>query len=234
MNVGTLGLRGGGCSSSKQVSREELGLPPVAQEQIKPKSLVEPMYLEVLAKYRAKLGERHRRTLQSMNNYGSLLQDEGRHDEAEKLHSQALTAKRATLGDRHPGTLSSINHYTSVLRALGRFDEAEPLCVEVLEGCRITLGSKHPTTVTAIKHYARLLQAQEKFMEAAPLFLEALDVVKANHGVEHTDTLEMYQSSGEVLLGQGDLDSVQKLLSFMETPLLPEVEHHGRRPSAAH
>ena len=84
-------------------------------------------------------GDRHPSTLRSINNLGSLLQDQGKLDEAGALLREALEAMRATLGDRHPNTLVSINNLGTLLQAQGKLDEAGVLYREALEAKRATL-----------------------------------------------------------------------------------------------
>ena len=77
-------------------------------------------------------GDRHPRTLISINNLGMLLKAQGKLDEAGVLYREALEASRATLGDRHPSTLSSINNLGMLLQAQGELDEAGVLLREAL------------------------------------------------------------------------------------------------------
>ena len=75
---------------------------------------------ESLEARRATLGDRHPRTLGSINHLASLLQDQGKLDEAAPLFGEALQGFRATLDDRHPDTLSSINNLATLSLAQGR------------------------------------------------------------------------------------------------------------------
>ena len=70
----------------------------------------------------------------SINNLGSLLEAQGKLDEAEPLYREALAGRRAALGDTHPSTLGSINNLGLLLQAQGKRDEAEPLLAEARAG----------------------------------------------------------------------------------------------------
>jgi tetratricopeptide (TPR) repeat protein len=107
---------------------------------------------ESLEARRATLGDRHPRTLGSINHLASLLQDQGKLDEAAPLFGEALQGFRATLGDRHPDTLSSINNLATLSLAQGRLDEAAALLRENLSLSLATLGDRHPDTLTAINN----------------------------------------------------------------------------------
>jgi len=64
----------------------------------------EPLYREALAGRKAKLGDRHPSTLESINNLADLLQDQGKLQEAEPLYREAVDGARGKLGANHPHT----------------------------------------------------------------------------------------------------------------------------------
>ena len=74
---------------------------------------------EALEVQRETLGDRHPRTLFSINNLGRLLYAKGDLAAAEPLYHEALKGLRETLGSRHPHTLISINNLGTVLQAKG-------------------------------------------------------------------------------------------------------------------
>ena len=66
--------------------------------------------MEGLEKHRATLGNSDPDTLNSINNFEVLYDNQqGRYDEAEPLYLEVLEKRRATLGNSHPDTLNSIN-----------------------------------------------------------------------------------------------------------------------------
>ena len=66
------------------------------------------------------LGVEHEDTLASVNNLGSLLQDQGKLAEAEPFFRRALEGRERTLGRDHPDTLASVNNLGSLLKAQGK------------------------------------------------------------------------------------------------------------------
>jgi tetratricopeptide (TPR) repeat protein len=62
-----------------------------------------------------------------MNNLASLLESQGKYDEAEPLHRQTLALRKKILGPEHPSTLISINNLALLLESQGKYDEAELL-----------------------------------------------------------------------------------------------------------
>ncbi len=104
-----------------------------------------------------------------MNNLGSLLQDQGKLDEAGVLFSEDLEASRATLGDRHPDTLSSINNLGRLLHDQGRLGEAETLLLEAHDGCAATLAEGHRTWLRKQAWLADVRRAQGRIESARTL-----------------------------------------------------------------
>ena len=93
------------------------------------------------------LGGAHPVTLTSINNFATLLQDQGKLGEAEPLFREALGGFRRLLGDSHPSALVSINSMASLLWSQGKLGEAEQLYRETLAVKRRTLGDSHPETI---------------------------------------------------------------------------------------
>ena len=87
----------------------------------------------------ARMPRKERATSALQDRLATLLQAQGKLDEAGVLLREALEARRATLGDRHPSTLTSINNLGSLLQAQGKLDEAGVLYREALEARRATL-----------------------------------------------------------------------------------------------
>jgi hypothetical protein len=54
------------------------------------------------------LGREHPDTLTSMSNLASVLNSQGKYEEAEKMHRRALEMKEVMLGREHPSTLASM------------------------------------------------------------------------------------------------------------------------------
>ena len=54
------------------------------------------------------LGSDHPSTLISVHNLASVLQDQGRYDEAEKMNRRGLKGSEKILGPNHPNTLTSV------------------------------------------------------------------------------------------------------------------------------
>jgi tetratricopeptide (TPR) repeat protein len=149
---------------------------------------------EALEKRRRVRGEEHPSTLTAINNMGSLLQAQGKLDQAEPYYREALEVSRRVLGEEHPDTLTSINNLGSLLRSQGNFAEAEPYVREALEKSRRVLGEEHPGTLRSINNMGGLLDSQGKLDQAEPYLREALEKRRRVLGEEHPDTLASVSS----------------------------------------
>ena len=73
-------------------------------------------------------------TLDSVNNLGLVLEEQGKYEEAEAMHRRALKAREKVLGLEHPSTLDSVNNLGLVLEDQGKHEEAEAMYRRALEG----------------------------------------------------------------------------------------------------
>jgi hypothetical protein len=73
------------------------------------------------------LGDDHPDTLSSMSLLGSLLEIQGKPNEAEPLLSDSLERRRRVLGRDHPDTLQSLNMLGSLWHGQGKLNKAEGL-----------------------------------------------------------------------------------------------------------
>jgi non-specific serine/threonine protein kinase/serine/threonine-protein kinase len=160
---------------------------------------------------RRELGDEHSSTLTSTGNLGTLLQAQGKLDDAEPLFREALEAQRRTLGDEHPHTLGTINNLGRLFQAQGKLDAAEPLLREALETLRRTRGDEHPHTLVTIESLGRLLRDQGKLDAAEPLLREALETRCRTLGDEHPDTLGTINNLGLLFQAQGKFDDAEQL-----------------------
>jgi hypothetical protein len=73
------------------------------------------------------LGPEHPNTLISISNLGSVLDNQGKYEEAEAMHRRDLLGLEKVLGPEHPDTLTSVSQLGSVLDDQGKYDEAEAM-----------------------------------------------------------------------------------------------------------
>jgi tetratricopeptide (TPR) repeat protein len=63
----------------------------------------------------------------------SVLQAQGKYDQAEPLYRRAIEIDERGLGRDHPNVATNYNNLAELLRAQGKYDQAEPLYRRAIE-----------------------------------------------------------------------------------------------------
>ncbi|KAH6997405.1 hypothetical protein EDB80DRAFT_652516 [Ilyonectria destructans] len=166
---------------------------------------------ECLEIYKEVFGNKHPKTLQSMNNLALTFRGQGRWDEAEALQVEVLESQKRMLGDEHPETLRSMDNLASTFGEQGRWDEAEALQVEVLESQKRMLGDEHPETLRSMHNLASTFWRQGRWDEAEVLYVEVLESRKRLLGDKHPDTLGSMHNLASTFGEQGRWDEAEVL-----------------------
>jgi len=162
-----------------------------------------PLFEEVLARDRAKLGDEHSETLTSVYTLAVL---HSMNDEKEKalcLAKEALAGRRRTLGDDDVSTLSSMSLVGILHITLEQYDAALPLCFEVLQGRRRVLGEEHISTQDSVNDLAVLYNDKGEPEKAIPLYQQAVIHCRRLLGNTHPNTLRAIQNLGEATCSTG-------------------------------
>ena len=154
----------------------------------------------------------HANTLSSKNNLATVLQEQGKWQEAEEMHREVLEARRQVLGESHADTLGSRNNLANVLKAQGKWQEAEEMHREVLEAMRQLLGQSHANTLISKNNLATVLQEQGKWQEAEEMHREVLEARRQVLGESHADTLGSKHNLANVLQKQGKWQEAEEML----------------------
>jgi hypothetical protein len=107
------------------------------------------------------LGLEHPDTLISMSNLAAVLDEQGKHEEAETILRQTLVQRERVLGLEHPDTSKSVYYLARVLASQYRLDESRVLYERACAGFSTVLGDDHPTTRDCHEDYVKLLALQE-------------------------------------------------------------------------
>ena len=174
-------------------------------------ALAEPLFVEVLARYKELLGDRDGNTLVAMSNMAALYDSQGKYDQAEPLYVECLAMRKEVLGDRHPSTLASLNNLAVLYMVQGKHDQAEPLYVECLATSKEVLGDRHPDTLASLNNLAALYDSQGKYDEAEPLLVECLAMRKEVLGDRHPSTLASLNNLAVLYMVQGKHDQAEPL-----------------------
>jgi tetratricopeptide (TPR) repeat protein len=120
------------------------------------------MHRQTLALKEKVLSKEHLDTLTSMNNLASVLDSQGKYEEAEAMHRQTLALKEKVLSKEHPSTLTSIYCLARLLAKQDLYDEATTLYQRACDGYSVVLGDNHPTARACQRHYLEMLQRKEQ------------------------------------------------------------------------
>ena len=84
-----------------------------------------------------------------LDQIGSVLYDEGRWNEAEKMCLQVMETTKRVLGEEHPDTLASIANLAAIYHASGQCEIAVSLLRDVVPIQEKKPGTNHPDTVSS-------------------------------------------------------------------------------------
>ena len=73
---------------------------------------------------KAKHGDKHPETLETLNDFGVLRREQKRNEEAEDLLLNAVESRRLKLGDTHPHTIESLNNLIDLYEAWNKPEQA--------------------------------------------------------------------------------------------------------------
>jgi tetratricopeptide (TPR) repeat protein len=164
------------------------------------------------------LGEAHPRLATSLNNLGSLLQDQGESARPLSLYRQALAMRQRLYPESrypagHPDLANSLNNLGSLLQkqrdyagALGYFRQALAMCQRVYPESRYPQG--HPHLAVSLNNLGALLQDQGEYGQALGYYRQALQMKQrlyaAGHPQGHPDLAGSLNNLGALLHDQGD------------------------------
>ena len=78
--------------------------------------------------------------------FRSVLDRQGKYDEAEKLHRHTLELSEKVLRKDHPQTITCMSSLAGVLSKQGKSDEAEKMHRQLVVSKEKMLGKEHPKT----------------------------------------------------------------------------------------
>lgn len=151
----------------------------------------------------AHYGERHRDTLNSLNNWANRLVLVGRLEQAEPLALRALTLRKETLGDDHYATAVSRSLYSILLERMGRLSEAEDLARQAVESLTKSLGVDHPSTLQVRGNHAILLMRMGQPQRAETMLREVVLGIEMKLGAQHPTLGDKRHQLGAALGAQG-------------------------------
>lgn len=138
---------------------------------------------------RARLGDRHRDTLDSMTSIAVLYRSQGKLDEAERLYNRILDAQRTEFGERDPATLLTMSNLAVVYAHQQKYARSEAVNLHVLEIQKSVLGPEHLDTLRTMNNLGVNYTSEGKFLEAERLYRYILEVRRRVQGPTHPNTI---------------------------------------------
>ncbi len=130
-----------------------------------------------------------------------ILDEMGRHVEAEPLLRSILRVMERTLGPDSPEVAASLNNLARLLRDTGRLENAEALYRRALGVAEKACGATHPQVAICLNNLAGLLRGMGRLAEAEPLLRRALEIDTATHGGNHPAVALGFNNLGSLLHG---------------------------------
>ncbi|KAF8535293.1 hypothetical protein BDD12DRAFT_782634 [Trichophaea hybrida] len=149
------------------------------------------------------LGPDHPDTLESVSELASVLQSQGKYEQAEQMNRRALEGREKALGPDHPDTLNSVNNWASVLQNQGKYEQAEQMNRRALEAKEKVLGPDHPDTLTSMANLASTYRNQGRSKEAEVLGVQVMETRKRVLGQDHPSTLTSMANLASTYRNQG-------------------------------
>ena len=142
---------------------------------------------------------------------GNLYVEQGKLDEAEKMHKRALRGMEEALGPKHMSTLTTVNNLGILYTNQGKLDEAEKMYERALQGREEALGPKHTLTLGTVNDLGILYAGQGKLAEAEKMYERALQGYREILSPKHTLTLGTVNNLGLLYTDQGKLDKAENM-----------------------
>lgn len=139
----------------------------------------------------------------TINNVATLLQDQKRYADAEKLYQQALGIYRGAFGEKHLYTAAAYNNLGELYEAAGDLSRAEPMMLTANAILAEVFNRDHPRRVPTLRNLGLFYSKKQDWPKAVQYYREAVEILEKQG--------ERSVRSRDAQLAATDLDpSVQK------------------------
>jgi tetratricopeptide (TPR) repeat protein len=178
-----------------------------------------PLYEQILAKRKAKLGADHPDTLHTMRNLATAHSQAGNLAKAVGLQEQALAKQVAKLGPEHPDTLDSMDNLGTLYSRAGQISKALLLLDKTLTKEKAKLGPDNSLTLRTMYNLAELLANCEELhlrdpAQAVELMTKATKTTNMPHKGHCLEMLGVARyRAGD---WQGSLDALKQSMQLLK------------------
>lgn len=148
-------------------------------------------------------GMNHDETLALFTEYGGLLRNLGRYEEALPALQKAIQIARAIKGVHHPDYASTLTNMANLLRMMNHHNDSEKLFLEAKRILEATIGKDAFVYVGLCNNLGLLYQAMGRYEESIPLHNHCLSVLRQSpeyavlYGVTLNNLVEPYKHTGK-------------------------------------
>ncbi|CUA76638.1 Nephrocystin-3 [Mus musculus] [Rhizoctonia solani] len=139
--------------------------------------------------FKQMLGEKHRGTLNAMNQLARTYIELGQYNKAEQLGTQVVSMCKKALGVEDSDTLDSMGNLAWAYSQLGRYNKTEQLEIQVVNAHKQVLGEQHPSTLTSMSNLALTYLRLGQYNKAEQLGIQVVNARKQVLGEQHPSTL---------------------------------------------
>jgi tetratricopeptide (TPR) repeat protein len=157
------------------------------------------------------LGPEDPATLDSMDTYGSALQNDGKPEEAEAMLKECYVSRERVLGPNNQDTLTTLVNLGFIYVENGRWTEAETVNRKVIERRKSSQTKLEAEYFAAYGNLGIALSGQERFEEAQKLFTDAISDSAKTCGPTHPYTLNLQFHLANVLVYKKEWAQAEQL-----------------------
>ena len=179
--------------------------------------------------------KRELKVAMSLNNMANLYYDQGKYDEAFRLHKEALDIKERQLGTNHMEVAQSLSNLANAYTELGQYDMAERLLTRALGIVDVNQGANLPERAYFLSNLSSVYLHQRKLDEAMRLQKQAEAIMSVSLNELHPDNAKLLNNLALIYQAQGDEDQAERLLKrALEIKELQLDKNHPSLISSLH
>ena len=167
-----------------------------------------------------------------MQSLGVILDEQGRHPEAEKVYREALLIQRKVLGQEHPDIVTTLTNLGQTLSHAKRDAEAVAVLREALSMSREVYGERGIDTAHVLAGLAEVEWRKGDLGAAEGHAALALSIREEAFGLDHPDTAEARVLHGRLLVEERRFAEAETALRRGHEALEKQAGPEARRREA--
>ncbi|HYH98712.1 tetratricopeptide repeat protein, partial [Hyalangium sp.] len=186
----------------------------------------EALLMRPMAENLAEAADDERLRASELNNYGAVLSELGRHEEALQAWQHVLALREKAVGPEHLDVASVVNNLGLMFWKMGRFEPAREQLSRSLALREKILGPEHPQVAASFNNLGLVLWKMGRLEESRELQARALVLREKVLGPEHPDVAASLTNLGLVFNELGRYEEAKeahtRVLALWEKTLGPE------------